>query len=159
MKHLPKHLRPRRRYLVVEIEAWPDADFGKRDFQRECWYATQNLLGDAASADADIRVIDFSFSRGSGTTIVRVRREEVERARAALACVDSVGESPVGLRVLGVSGTIRACEERYIGRAPIESAERNVAFADARRSAIERNRRVDVRTEHGFAGATPLDIQ
>lgn len=158
MKHLPKHLRPRRRYLAVAIEAWPDADIEKRDFQRECWYAAQNLLGDPKSADADIRVIDFSFSGGAGTAIVRVRRGEVERARAALACIDSAAGSPIGLRVLGVSGTIRACEERYKGRTPVEYAERNVAFADTRRSATERDGRVDIRTENGFAGATPLDI-
>ncbi len=158
MKHLPKHLRPRRRYVAVAIEAWPDAEFGKRGFQRECWYAAQNLLGDPASADVDLRVIDFSFAAGTGTAIVRVRRGEVERARAALACIDSVSGSPVGVRILGVSGTVRACEERYKGRAPVEYVERNVAFADARRSAIERDGKIDVRMDHGFAGATPLDI-
>ncbi|HET7324307.1 MAG TPA: Rpp14/Pop5 family protein [Halococcus sp.] len=157
MKHLPKHLRPRRRYLAVAIEAWPDAEFGKREFQRECWYAAQNLLGDSGSADADIRVLDFSFAGGAGAAIVRVRRGEVEHARAALACIDSVSNTPVGCRILGVSGTVRACEERYIGRALVETGERNVAFADAQRSAIERDGRVDVRMDHGFAGATPLD--
>lgn len=157
MKHLPKHLRPRRRYLAVGIEAWPDAAFDRRAFQRECWYAAQNLLGDAGSADADIRVIDFSFSEEKGMAIVRVRRGEVERARAALACIDTIGASPVGIRILGVSGTVRACEERYIGRATVENAERNVAFADARRPAFARDGRLDVRMDNGFAGATPLD--
>ena len=46
MKHLPKHLQPRWRYLAVELEAWPDADFDRRDFQRSVWFAAQNLLGD-----------------------------------------------------------------------------------------------------------------
>jgi ribonuclease P/MRP protein subunit POP5 len=158
MKHLPKHLRPRRRYLAVEIEGWPDGGFGKRDFQRECWYAAQNLFGDPAAADADLSVIDFEVSDGAGTAIVRVRRGEVERARAALTCIDTIGDSPVGLRILGVSGTIRACEERYKGRATRESVERNVAFADTRRPAAVRGDRVDVDSESGFVGATTLDI-
>ena len=158
MKHLPKHLRPRRRYLAVGIESWPDSDFGKRDFQRECWYAAQNLLGDPGSADADLRVIDFEMDDAAGMAIVRVRRGEVERARAALACIDAVGDAPVGLRVLGVSGTVRACEERYKGRATREFVERNVAFADARRPAAVRGDRVDADSESGFVGATALDI-
>ncbi|ELK49519.1 ribonuclease P protein component 2, partial [Haloferax sp. BAB-2207] len=54
MKHLPKHLRPRRRYLAVEVETWPDADLARGPFQRELWYAAQNLYGDAGSADADL---------------------------------------------------------------------------------------------------------
>lgn len=158
MKHLPKHLRPRWRYLAIGIEGWPDADIGERDFQRECWYAAQNLLGDPGSADADLRVLEFTFDSGAGSALLRVRRGEVERARAALACVETVSGSPVGLRIRGVSGTIRACEERYLGRAPIGSAERTVAFADARRPAVERNGRFDVHTEGGFVGATTLDI-
>ena len=158
MKHLPKHLRPRWRYLAVGIEGWPDARIGKHDFQRECWYAAQNLLGDPGSADADCRVLEFSFADGTGEALVRVRRGEVERARAALACIDAIAGAPIGLSVRGVSGTIRACEERYLGRAPIESAERDVAFADARRPATVRDDRVDVDSESGFVGATTLDI-
>jgi ribonuclease P/MRP protein subunit POP5 len=158
VKHLPKHLRPHRRYLAVAIEGWPDAAFDRHDFQRECWYAAQNLLGDPGIADADLRVIDFEVAGGAASAIVRVRRGEVERARAALACIDSVGDSPVGIRVLGVSGTIRACEERYKGRATRDSVERNVAFADARRPAAVRGDRVDVDSGSGFVGATALDI-
>ncbi|TKX77234.1 ribonuclease P, partial [Halorubrum sp. SD626R] len=47
MKHLPKHLRPRWRYVAVGIETWPDADVGRRAFQRALWYAAGNLVGDA----------------------------------------------------------------------------------------------------------------
>ena len=157
MKHLPKHLRPRRRYLAVAIETWPEVDFGKRDFQRECWYAAQNLLGDPGSANVDLRILDFELGEGSGLAIVRVRHGEVERARAALACIDSVGGSLVGLRVRGVSGTIRACEERYKGRATREFVERDVAFADARRPAAVRGDRVEIDSGSGFVGATTLD--
>jgi len=46
MKHLPKHIRPRWRYLAVEIEAAPDADIDRGAFQRALWYAAGNLLGD-----------------------------------------------------------------------------------------------------------------
>ena len=157
MKHLPKHLRPRRRYLGVAIESWPDAGFGKRDLQRECWYAAQNLLGDPGAADADLQVLEFSFEDGRGWAMVRVRREAVEAARAAFACVDSVDGAPVALEIVGVSGTIRACEERYKGRALIKGDKRNVAFADARRPGFVRGGRVDARLEDGFAGVTSLD--
>ena len=158
MKHLPKHLRPRWRYLAIGIESWPDADFGSHAFQRACWYAAQNLFGDLGAADVDLRVLDFSFADGDGTAIVRVRRGEVERARAAIACVEAVSGSPVGLWVLGVSGTMRACEERYIGRASGETAERNVAFADSQRPALVRDGRFNVHRETEFVGATSLDI-
>jgi ribonuclease P/MRP protein subunit POP5 len=158
VKHLPKHLRPRWRYLAVGLESWPDADVGRGDVQRELWFAASNLLGDPGNADADLSVVSFDFDDGVGHAVVRVRRGEVERARAALACVDDVDGAPLALRVRGVSGTLRACEEKYI-RGPTEPThERTVAFADADRRAFTRDSRLDVRVGDGYVGATHLDI-
>ena len=158
MKHLPKHLQPRWRYLAVVIETWPDADIDRRAVQRELWYATQNLLGDPGSADADMTVLRFSHADGIGHAIVRVRRGHTDDARAALACVDAVDGHPVGLRVAGTSGTVRACEEKYI-RGPAKSpGQRHVVFENADRTAVTRDGRVDIRTDGAFVGATDLDI-
>lgn len=126
MKHLPKHLRPRRRYLAVEVETWPGVDLARGPFQRELWYAAQNLYGDAGSADADLTVL---------------------------------GGDPVGVRVRGVSGTVRACSERYLhGRAGI-SEERTVVFENDSRTAVVRDSLFDVRGSDGFTGATQLDFE
>ncbi|QCC48136.1 ribonuclease P [Halobellus limi] len=116
MKHLPKHLQPRWRYLAVGIEAWPDADFDRGAFQRDLWYAAQNLYGDAGSAEADLTVLAFHYADGDGETIVRAHRGTEDRARAAVAALDRVDGKPVGLRIRGISGTVRACEERYLKR-------------------------------------------
>jgi len=116
MKHLPKHLRPRWRYLAVALETEPGASLARSDFQRAVWYAAGNLLGDAGSADADLRVLRFSFdaAAGEGTAAVRARHGEVRPARAALACVSEVDGDPIGLSVRGVSGTLRGCTEKYL---------------------------------------------
>ncbi len=157
MKHLPKYLRPRWRYLGVGIESWPDADVDRGSFQRDLWYAAANFLGDPGSADIDCSVYGFGFRDGRGECVVRVRRGEVERARAALACLDSVGGDPVRVTVRGVAGTVRACEERYIRR-PLEPAdEKTVALGNADRPAVVHGTRVDVRTDDGFLGATDYD--
>jgi ribonuclease P/MRP protein subunit POP5 len=114
VKHLPKHLRPKWRYLAVGLESWPDAEFSRRDFQRHLWYAGQNLLGDPGSADADLRVFSFEYGGGAGEAVVRTRRDTVDEARAALACIDEIDGQPLGVFVRGVSGTVRACEENYL---------------------------------------------
>ena len=159
MKHLPKHLRPRWRYLGVAVETWPDADFDRRAFQREAWYAAQNLLGDAGSADLDLSVLRFELADGEGVAVVRTRRGEEDRARAALACVTDVDGAPVGVRVRGTSGTVRACEEKYIRRRREPPDQRHVVFEDAETTAVVRDGSVDVRTDDAFAGATTLDLQ
>ena len=158
MKHLPKHLQPRWRYLAVAIETWPDAELDRRALQREVWYATQNLLGDTTSADLDMTVLRFDHAGGLGHAILRVRRGYTDEARAALACINGIDGTPVGLRVTGISGTVRACEEKYI-RGPAKSPDqRHVVFENADRRAVSRGSRVDVRTDDGFVGATDLDI-
>ncbi|WP_049923419.1 Rpp14/Pop5 family protein [Halopiger djelfimassiliensis] len=157
MKHLPKHLRPRWRYLAVGIEAWPDAEIDRRTFQREVWYAGQNLLGDPGSADADLSVVRFEFAAGTGDALVKVRRGHTESARAALACIDEIDGSPVGIAVRGISGTIRAAEEKYLGRGGQDSEERNVVFGNEERVAVVRDGSADVRLDEAFTGTTDLD--
>ena len=159
MRTLPKHLRPRYRYLAVGIEAWPDAAIDRRSFQAALWESGRSLLGDVGSAGADPRVVRFDVEDGVGWAVVRVRREAVGPARAALACVEGVDGHPVGLVVRGTSGTIRACEEKYIGERPIAVTERNVVFGSASTQAVVRGDRVDVRTDGAFAGATDLDLE
>ena len=114
MKHLPKHLRPRWRYLAVRLEGRPGVGLSRGTFQRECWFAAQNLVGDVGSAELDLTVVDFEFEGDEGYAIVRTRRGESERARAVLACVDTVDGSDLGVRVAGVSGTVRACREKFL---------------------------------------------
>jgi ribonuclease P/MRP protein subunit POP5 len=159
MKHLPKHLRPRWRYLAVELESWPDAALSRDDFQRSVWFAAQNLIGDAGSADADLRVVDFAFTDGAGEALVRVRRGEVDRARAALACVSEVRDDPVRVAVRGVSGTIRAAAEKYLERPAEASREASVAFAGDGREAVARGDRFDVRCDGAWVGATHRDTE
>lgn len=161
MRHLPKHLQPRWRYLAVGMETWPDANLGRRDLQAALWKSGRTLLGDPGSADAELTVLRFRFDDGAGGAIVRARRDEVTRARAAIACVDVVSGHPVGLAVRGVSGTVRACEENYLSQRPQATGERTVAFGGAERPAFVRGSRLDVRgrRDDGFTGATNLDLK
>jgi ribonuclease P/MRP protein subunit POP5 len=159
VKHLPKHLQPRWRYLAVEIEAWPDAEFDRGAFQRDLWYAAQNLYGDAGSAEADLTVLAFHFGRGDGETIVRAHRGTEDRARAAVAALDRIDGEPVGLRIRGISGTVRACEERYLNGRTGRGEQRDVVFENESRPAVVRDDRIDVEGTDGFAGATRLDFE
>jgi ribonuclease P/MRP protein subunit POP5 len=161
--------------LGLGIETWPDAVIDRYAFQRAIWDAARGLLGDPGSADCDLTVMDFRFEEGlgAGEAIVRVRRDERERGRAALSCVTAIDGQPIGLLVRGTSGTVRACERRYLGRYPDSKRETTVRFAGVDRPAVggveagtrskgdERNEdeRLDVRTEEGPVGATSLDVE
>jgi len=159
VKHLPKHLRPRWRYLAVELESWPDAEIDRRAFQRTLWFSAQNFIGDAGSAALDAKLFEFWYDGGDGEAVIRVRRGEVERLRAVLATIDEIDGYPTGVRIRGVSGTVRACEEKYIRRPKVRLKERIVTFAGADRHVVVRNDRVDIDGPDGPVGATALDIR
>jgi ribonuclease P/MRP protein subunit POP5 len=149
MKHLPKHLRPKWRYVAVGLETDPDVSVSRGVFQRELWYAAQNLLGDAGSADADCTVVRFQFRDGDGEAVVRARRGHVDDVRAALACVERLDGEPLAVTVRGVSGTIRACEEKYLTGATEGIERRTVAFDGGRHPAVVRGDRVAVAVDGG----------
>ena len=114
VKHLPKHLRPRWRYLGLQFETAETGDFTRDNLQQRLWYGAQNLVGDVGSATLDLQVIAFEYSQTSGQAIVKTRRGQVDQARAVIACLDSVADTTVGIRVRGVSGTVGACRERFL---------------------------------------------
>jgi len=159
MKHLPKHLRPRYRYLAVTFETPPDSQLSRHDLQAALWESSRALLGDAGSAQLDLRVLGVNQAGAEGSAVIRCRRNEVDRARAVVTCLSSITGTPMRPTVRGVSGTVRGCEEKYLSRATGYSEERTVAFANADRRAVSRAARVDVRVGSGYVGATNLDIQ
>jgi ribonuclease P/MRP protein subunit POP5 len=158
MKHLPKHLRQRWRYLAVDVETWPDADVDEMAFQRSLWFAAQNLVGDVGSAEADLRVVQFDHDDGTGAALIRTRRGAEDLARAALACVDGVYDDPVRVTVKGISGTVRAGEEKYLGGPREGTGQESVAFRDGSRRAVTRDGLLDVEVDGTYVGATRLDI-
>ena len=158
MRHLPKHLRPRYRYLAVEIEAWPDADLDREGFQAAVWRATRELLGDATSGAVDLQVLDADFWSGGGQAVVRVRRDRVQPARAALACVDGVAGHPVRVGVRGVGGTVKATERQYWGGPPRVTDTTSVGFREVEWTAQFREDRVDLESGDEFVGATPEEL-
>lgn len=159
MKPLPKHLRPRWRYIALEVTTWSDVHISRESFQRELWYSGQNLLGDPGGADAVLSVVHYEFEAGMADVLVKVRREETDRARAAIACVHEVEDIDVGIRVLGISGTMRAAEENYLGRHELAVDERNVVFDQDDRVGIIRGDVVTVKLETERVGATKLDLE
>lgn len=110
---LPKHLRPRYRYLAVEFHTRHATEVGRREIQDALWQSARRLLGDVGSAGVDLQLLRFATTDGPAAGIIRTRRGAESRARAVIACVHTVDETTVGVVVKGVSGTIRACAENH----------------------------------------------
>ena len=158
MPSLPKHLRPRWRYLALELESWMDSEIEQASLQRVLWESTRTLLGDIESADLGLNVLRYSFEAGRGEAIVRVRRDTVERARAVIATVDTIDETPVRLGIRGVSGSVKACEENYLGIDRQAVTHEIVTLETVEGAATVRGDAVDLEVDTTNVGATNLDL-
>ncbi|MEM4782158.1 MAG: ribonuclease P, partial [Halalkalicoccus sp.] len=58
----------------------------------------------------------------------------------------------------GVSGTVRSCEERYLGGGPEASGENRVVFENADRPAVVRDGCGDIQVGDAYTGATEFDV-
>lgn len=158
MGTLPKHLRPRWRYLGLELETAAQDEIEKRAFQGALWKAARSLRGDVGSARLGLDVIRFELRDGYGTAIVRVHRGTETEARGIIATLETVDVTPIRATVRGVSGTIRACEENYLRIAREAPSHEVIALDDVEGPAIVRPPAVDIETDSTRIGATTLDI-
>lgn len=108
MKILPPTLRPQRRYIAFEVIS--GTPVSREELLREIFPAASSLLGDLVSSQCEIRLLDFNHPFG----ILRCLRGSEELARTVLCTISSIDGNPAFIRVLGVSGTIRAATEKYI---------------------------------------------
>ncbi|MBP2029408.1 ribonuclease P/MRP protein subunit POP5 [Methanohalophilus levihalophilus] len=108
MKILPPTLRPQRRYLAFEVIS--EKDVSRDALLREIFPAASYLLGDLVSSQCEIRLLDFDYPFG----ILRCLRDSEELTRTVLCVISSIDGTPAFIRVLGVSGTIKAATEKYI---------------------------------------------
>lgn len=119
MKRSQPSLRPRHRYLAIEVSAPREVSLEQlvRALRRE----VRDLFGDAGAAEMDLRVEEVVplpaeglGNSWAGGGLLRTVREHVDRARAAVAVLREIEGRPAVARTLGVSGTIRGARRFWV---------------------------------------------
>jgi len=108
---LPPTLRERKRYIVFEVIC--EREIAKRELVDEINDAIFSLYGDVGASKSRIWLIDYKKKKDEdtgadvGVGILRCAHDKVEEVRAALACIHSVNEVRIGIRVIKISGSIK----------------------------------------------------
>ena len=96
--------RIRRRYLALEIDS--DGLFDSREFLDAVWSAVLKLYGEYGASRAGLTLIDYDMEKRFA--VIRTVHTAVDMVRAALASMTRIGNKPVAIHILRVSGTIRS---------------------------------------------------
>jgi len=112
-------MRERRRYLVFQVVSKEKMPFS--DISNGIWHSVLNFLGELGTAESEVWVIKNSWDEEKQLGIIRCEHTAVEKIRTALALVQRIGDQPVIVRVLGVSGTIKSAKKKFFGEVDLLS--------------------------------------
>jgi len=92
--------------LALALEIDSDGTFSSNEFMDAVWSAVLRLYGEYGASRTGLTLIDFNMEKRFA--VIRVMHTAVEMVRTALASITKIGNKPVAVHVLMVSGTIKA---------------------------------------------------
>jgi ribonuclease P/MRP protein subunit POP5 len=110
-KPLPKSLRPTRRYIAYQVLSEEKIIYN--DLANAIWHSILNFLGEFGASEAEIWLVRNLYDGKKQAGIIRCSHKYLERIRASLSLIDRIGDTRVVIKVLGVSGTIKATQMKY----------------------------------------------
>jgi len=111
-KLLPPSLRSHKRYIIFEIISDNPATYS--DLVNAIWNSMLNFLGELESSEAMLWLIQNLYDEKSQRGVIKCRHDFVESIRAILSLIQTVGETRVVIKILGVTGTIKSARNKYL---------------------------------------------
>jgi len=96
--------KTRRRYLALKIDS--DERFSSSEFISAVWDAVLKLYGEYGASRTGLALIDYDDAKSFA--VVRCVHTGVEIVRTAVASITRIGNEPVAVHVLKISGTLKA---------------------------------------------------
>jgi ribonuclease P/MRP protein subunit POP5 len=118
---LSSTLRERRRYMAFQVVT--KTEIPPSDIAGAIWHSILNLLGELGTAQAEVWLVKSVYDEKNRMGLVRCSHTAVEHVRTALALVSRIGDAPVTIKVIGISGTISAAKKKYFGETDLQSYE------------------------------------
>ncbi len=117
-KPLPASMRPIRRYIAYQVISQEKILYS--DLTNALWHSILNFLGELGASEAEIWLVKNLYDDKKQAGILRCSHNYVEKIRAALSLIDRIGDIRVVIKVLGVSGTIRATKMKYFSETSLK---------------------------------------
>jgi len=100
--------RVKQRYLVLKIESAEPLE--EEDLRDAVWSALIKLFGEYGASRASLFLVQYDGERKEA--VLRCSHKALEMVHASIASVTKIGEKPVAMQVLRISGTLRALKKK-----------------------------------------------
>lgn len=105
-------MRQQKRYIVFEVLSESPIMYG--DIISAVWNSILNFLGEIGSSEARIWFVSGLYDEKTQRGVIRCRHDSVEKVRTVLSLVQMIGESRSVIKIIGVTGTIKAAKKKYL---------------------------------------------
>jgi len=110
-KPLSSSLRSRARYIAFQVISENKYIF--QDLINSIWHSLLNLLGELGASEAEIWIARDIYDEKKQVGIIRCSNDKVEHVRTALALIERIGDNRMVVKVLGISGSIKATKMKF----------------------------------------------
>jgi RNase P/RNase MRP subunit POP5 len=94
--------------LALDIDS--TETFDSKELIDAIWSAVTKLYGEYGASQTSLTLIDYDLTKK--TAVIRVANVAVRMIQAALSSIANVGNKPVAMHVLTISGTIKALHKK-----------------------------------------------
>ena len=112
-KILPPRMRPPKRYIVYEVLSASAINYS--ELVNTVWSTAMEFLGELGTSETGIWFVHNSYDDARQVGIIKCRHDNVEKVRAVLSLISVVSESKCIIKILGVTGTIKSANDKYLG--------------------------------------------
>ncbi|MBU3904912.1 MAG: ribonuclease P protein component 2 [Nanoarchaeota archaeon] len=109
--HLPSTLRSKKRYIAFQVMS--EKKILNDDVFNGIWHSLLNFLGEYGTAKTGFWLLKTTYIEDKQLGLIKCNHNYVEEVRAGLAVMQRIGDSRVIVKVLGVSGTIKAAQKKF----------------------------------------------
>ena len=112
-KTIPPALRTKKRYIVYRIISEKPVEF--KDFVEALWNSSFALFGESGTSETKMWNIANLYDDKNQSGVIKCEHISVEKMRAAISAVQVVGEIRAAVKVIGVTGTLKNAQLKYLG--------------------------------------------
>jgi len=99
----------RNRYIVFKL--YSNNDISRENLVKDIWRNLLTIYGEYGASKTNFWLIEYDEKTKKG--IVRCTHTTVNMLRTVLALTTKIAETPVMVKILGISGTIKTAKEKF----------------------------------------------
>ena len=99
----------RRRYLAIRVES--EGSVNRGEVTDAIWKAVGQLFGEYGASQLGMVMIEYDEQRSHG--VVRCSHKTLPMLKASIASITKINGKSTAIRVLRVSGTLKALHKKY----------------------------------------------